>query len=121
MRSKWLKLASLAQKICTLFTFSYLVHLLPKDNHFNNILIIMLLTMYYTGDYYTNSILWDKRVHLQVDQLSGSNQQVVLDRQATYPVSFIWRTQELFLRLNVFLLISSGPLFACSQTIVSRI
>ena len=39
MRLKWLKLASLAQKTCSLYTFSSLVYsLLPKDSHLKDIL-----------------------------------------------------------------------------------
>ena len=38
MRPNWLKLACLAQKICTLFTFSSLLHsLFSNDNLFKNI------------------------------------------------------------------------------------
>ena len=38
MRPKWLKLASLAQKTCTLYIFGSLVYsLLPKSNLFKNI------------------------------------------------------------------------------------
>ena len=44
MRSTWLKLARLAQKNCTFYTFSCLMHcLLPKDNLFMKIFDCYLL------------------------------------------------------------------------------
>ena len=75
----------------------------------------MLLSMYYTDGYYTNSILWDKRVHLQVDQLSECSQQVVLVRQASDPVTVLYGvpTAERLKTLDMVYRIIPGLLFVC--------
>ena len=49
MRLKWLQLASLTQKNCTLYTIISLVHyLFPKDNHFlrTNLFWIVLFSVF---------------------------------------------------------------------------